>query len=73
MWTKPFECCPQDPANSTENTVSAAGYPKSWWALTSRSWVKIPIHVRVLEHRNGMVLFDSGLNPATTYPRNYFK
>jgi N-acyl homoserine lactone hydrolase len=38
--------------------------PATLWALTSRSWVDIPIHVFVIEHRNGLVLFDAGLDPA---------
>ena len=45
--------------------------PKSLWALTSRSWVKIPINVFVLEHRDGLVLFDTGMNPAIVSDRNY--
>jgi len=45
--------------------------PKTWWALTSRSWIEIPISVFVLEHRNGLVLFDAGLDPAIVSDPNY--
>jgi len=38
--------------------------PKTVWALTSRSWVSIPINVFVFEHRDGLVLFDTGMDPA---------
>ena len=38
--------------------------PSLWLVLTSRSWIKVPINVFVLEHRDGLVLFDVGLDPA---------
>lgn len=45
--------------------------PKVWWALTSRSWVEIPINVFVIKHRDGLVLFDTGLDPAVVSDPNY--
>lgn len=45
--------------------------PKTWWALTSRSWMEIPINVFVLEHRNGVVLFDAGLDPTIVSDPDY--
>jgi len=45
--------------------------PKTWWALTSRSWIAIPIHVFIVEHRDGLVLFDAGLDPAIKSDPNY--
>ena len=45
--------------------------PTLWWVLTSRSWIKTPIHAYVLEHRDGFVLFDTGLNPAIVSEPNY--
>lgn len=45
--------------------------PKTWWALASRSWVRIPINVFALEHRDGLVLFDAGLDPAIVSDPNY--
>ena len=38
--------------------------PLMWWVLTSRSWVKIPLNAFVIEHRDGLVLFDTGVDPA---------
>lgn len=38
--------------------------PQLWWLLTSRSWIKLPINAFVIEHRDGLVLFDTGLDPA---------
>lgn len=45
--------------------------PKTMWALLSRSWVEVPINVFVLEHRDGLVLFDTGLNPAISSDPDY--
>lgn len=45
--------------------------PRLWWALTSRSWTEIPIHVYVLAHRDGLVLFDAGMDPAIGTDPNY--
>ena len=38
--------------------------PRLLWVLTSRSWVELPINVFLIEHRDGLVLFDTGLDPA---------
>ncbi len=44
--------------------------PRLWWVLTSRSWVKLPINYFLIDHCNGPVLFDTGLDPAiATDPR----
>ncbi len=45
--------------------------PSLWWVLTSRSWIEVPINVYVLDHRDGLVLFDAGLNPAIGTDPNY--
>lgn len=45
--------------------------PKTWWALTSRSWVDMPINVFVVEHRDRLVMFDAGLDPAVVSDPNY--
>lgn len=45
--------------------------PRLWWALTSRSWVKLPISFFLIEHRDGPVLFDTGLDPAIASDPNY--
>jgi len=45
--------------------------PLLWWVLTSRSWIKVPINAYVLEHRDGLVLFDTGMNPAIGSDPNY--
>ena len=45
--------------------------PKMWWALTSRSWIELPINVYVIKHRDGLVLFDTGLDPAIASDPDY--
>ena len=45
--------------------------PSLWWVLVSRSWIEIPINVYVLEHRDGLVLFDAGMDPAIETDPNY--
>lgn len=45
--------------------------PQMWWVLTSRSWIKVPINAYVLEHRDGLVLFDTGMDPAIATDPNY--
>ncbi len=45
--------------------------PKSVWALTSRSWVELPINVFVIKHQDGLVLFDTGMDPAVISDANY--
>lgn len=48
-----------------------SAWPRIWWALTSRSWVDIAINLFVLEHRDGLVLFDTGLDPAIASDPDY--
>ncbi|MCK0126347.1 N-acyl homoserine lactonase family protein [Gelidibacter sp. F2691] len=45
--------------------------PRLWWALTSRSWNKIPLSYFLIVHRDGSILFDTGLDPAIATDRNY--
>ena len=45
--------------------------PKTLWALLSRSWVKLPINYFLIEHRDGPILFDTGLDPEILKNPNY--
>lgn len=38
--------------------------PRLLWALTSMSWMRMPINAFLIRHRDGPVLFDTGLDPA---------
>lgn len=45
--------------------------PLMWWVLTSRRWVKAPVDCYLLEHHDGLVLFDTGLDPAIASDPGY--
>jgi N-acyl homoserine lactone hydrolase len=47
--------------------------PLYWWLLTSRRWAPPrPINVYVIEHANGLVLFDTGQDRASVTDDTYF-
>jgi N-acyl homoserine lactone hydrolase len=52
----------------------ACSWKPTWlWVLTSRRWtVPLPINVYVIEHRNGLVLFDTGQDRASITDPEYF-
>ena len=47
--------------------------PRIIWALFSRSWVEIPMNAFLIHHRDGLVLFDTGLDPAIKTDPNYIQ
>src|SRR6478752_5599110 len=47
--------------------------PLYWWLLTSRRWLPPrPINVYVIEHANGLLLFDTGQDRASVTDPAYF-
>ncbi|MEV4622572.1 N-acyl homoserine lactonase family protein [Asanoa sp. NPDC049573] len=47
--------------------------PLYWWLFTSRRWTPPrPINAYVIEHREGLVLFDTGQDRASVTDPNYF-
>ena len=47
--------------------------PVYWWVLTSRSWLTDrPINVFVIDHADGLVLFDTGQDRASITDPEYF-
>lgn len=46
--------------------------PQMWWVLTSKRWVEIPINVFVIEHVDGLVLFDTGMDPRVATDPGYW-
>jgi N-acyl homoserine lactone hydrolase len=46
--------------------------PPLWWIFTSKRWVEIPIYVFVIEHADGLVLFDTGMDRAVMTNPDYF-
>jgi glyoxylase-like metal-dependent hydrolase (beta-lactamase superfamily II) len=44
-----------------------------WWLLTARKWTQpLPINVYVIEHGDGLVLFDTGQDRASVTDPGYF-
>jgi glyoxylase-like metal-dependent hydrolase (beta-lactamase superfamily II) len=53
--------------------VRGRGIPMLLWLLTSRRWTEPrPINVYVIEHRGGLVLFDSGQDRHSVTDPEYF-
>ena len=53
--------------------VESNGTPPMWWLITSRTWTAPrPINVYVIEHENGLVLFDTGQDRRSVTDENYF-
>jgi glyoxylase-like metal-dependent hydrolase (beta-lactamase superfamily II) len=53
--------------------LRSTGTPMLWWLLTSRRWTSPrPINVYVVEHRDGLVLFDTGQDRASVTDPGYF-
>ena len=53
--------------------VAATWKPTMLWLTTSRTWTAPrPINVFVIEHRDGVVLFDTGQDRASVIDPNYF-
>jgi glyoxylase-like metal-dependent hydrolase (beta-lactamase superfamily II) len=49
------------------------GKPLYWWLLTSRKWLPPrPINAYVIEHTNGLLLFDTGQDRASVTDDAYF-
>ena len=47
--------------------------PMYWWIMTSRRWLTgRPINVYVIEHRDGLVVFDTGQDRASVTDPAYF-
>ena len=47
--------------------------PVYWWLLTSRRWTPPrPVNVYVIEHANGLILFDTGQDRASVTDTSYF-
>jgi glyoxylase-like metal-dependent hydrolase (beta-lactamase superfamily II) len=47
--------------------------PMYWWLATSRRWTgPLPINVYVIEHQDGLVLFDTGQDRASVTDPGYF-
>ena len=53
--------------------VESNGTPLMWWLNASRTWTAPrPINVYVVEHANGLVLFDTGQDRRSVIDKDYF-
>ncbi len=47
--------------------------PQLWWVFFGRSWVPLPLQCFLIDHRDGLVLFDTGIDPAIGSDTRYIK
>ena len=47
--------------------------PQLWWVFFGRKWVPLPLQAFLIEHRDGLVLFDTGIDPAIQFDKGYIK
>lgn len=46
--------------------------PGLWWVAMSKEWITVPLNVFVIEHDDGLVLFDTGMDPAAATDPDYW-
>lgn len=47
--------------------------PQLWWVFFGRRWVALPLQCFLIEHSDGPVLFDSGIDPAILSDPRYIE
>ncbi len=47
--------------------------PQLWWVFFGRDWVPLPIQCFLIEHSDGWVLFDTGIDPRVASDQSYIK
>ena len=52
--------------------VYGSRVPKLWWVARGTEWVEVPLGVFVIEHDDGLVLFDTGIDPAAVTDPDYW-
>lgn len=45
--------------------------PQLWWIFFGRKWVPLPLQSFLIHHRDGPVLFDTGIDPAIMFDKRY--
>lgn len=45
--------------------------PRLWWVFFGRRWVELPLQAFLIQHRDGLILFDTGIDPAVQLDRGY--
>ena len=47
--------------------------PRLWWVFLGHRWVPLPLQAFLIEHRDGWVLFDTGIDPAILSDPGYIR
>lgn len=47
--------------------------PQLFWVFFGSTWVPLPLQFFLIEHRNGPILFDTGIDPAIVTDTGYIK
>lgn len=47
--------------------------PQLWWIFLGRDWVPLPLQCFLIKHRDGAVLFDTGIDPAIVFDKGYIR
>lgn len=47
--------------------------PQLWWVFFGRRWVDLPLQAFLIDHRDGLILFDAGIDPAVQSESTYIK
>ena len=46
--------------------------PALWWIFKGKKWVTLPLNVFVIEHNEGVILFDAGMDRRVVTDPNYW-
>jgi glyoxylase-like metal-dependent hydrolase (beta-lactamase superfamily II) len=52
--------------------VEGSNWHSLLWIFFGRDWVKVPVHVFVVHHRDGVVLIDAGMSPRVATDPDYW-
>jgi len=52
--------------------INGSRKPTLWWIFMGRRWVRIPLNVYIVEHSDGLILFDAGQDRAVVTDPNYW-
>lgn len=47
--------------------------PQLWWVFFGRRWTPLPLQCFLISHRDGPVLFDTGIDPAVQFDKSYIR
>ena len=60
-------------AEQHEEHRFGSNLPQLWWVLLGRSWVPLPLQCFLIDHRDGLVMFDTGIDPAILSDKGYIE